>query len=818
LYGRFEKRFEERASLKGKDVKEELKDAASRTFLTDLVDDILEVLGLPFWPVAEEVFNVLLLRCGKFIGKGPQCISVPHKALMVDIVSASFLGLVKYSHRMHDKLLDAGLDLELTKQLEVQQEGFCATYGELSRRSTMISAPIKLAQDRPGAEDVVLEEAVRQVVLNYLASNFSRPSGVSHDAFVYRLLRWSSTGVQEEQEDASTEDAETQRFWGAQLDCALQKQLGCVKASAPVHQIAEQQVELFSMKLTLNGALFSKIPKRLRSFLHHLTHGNDGKGSDKAKVLRMVTTLVALQPDLLDKGFLRLVADDFLLAGDNANVRASAVELLSGVCLGKMRQSLDDSHSQDAFDALAARKADVSVKVRQAVATFLHEVASLARPQAPLLGEAYFPQLVGAHVYKYVDGNLLTGRVVGFDQALRLHKVEYGLPGMSSSQNECENISFDSLKTSLVLATDPDDASVGDPSRGFKVGRRFVAACSHLCALLMSEEESIFKFVLEALQELWFTGAELPPVNSCVEEIVAIFNSLRVQTGDHGRNAAWLGRLLGQLPEEASTRCQQYVDVLFCKISAIENISPVESSGAGRPSCFNDFDTRAKMLLPLLLTLKPFAKRMPQYAFPHIGKILPVLATMEVSASHLFVLRMLQDILSDVVCCHRDRAAAQGRLLKLELDQAKLQKLQTKGKNQALDAKLKDLEEKLARNAEPSLALELEASLLRCYQQGAFKLSDASRWQSFEDISRATQALCAIVSCNRTPSSVAYLLKVFSHFVTVMKNFIEAPSDERAAWIPRALCVAGNIVRHFDIDSVKVQKTKIQQSINVRCM
>jgi hypothetical protein len=769
--------------------------------------------------VAEEVFNVLLLRCGKFIGKGPQYISVPHKALMVDVVSASFVGLVKYSHRMHDKLQDAGLNLELIKQLEVQQEGFCATYGEFSRRST-ISAPIKLAQDRPGAEDAVLEEGVRQVVLNYLASrdNFSRQSGVSHDAFVYLLLRWSSNGVQEEQEEASTVDAETQRFWGAQLDCTLQKQLCCVTASAPMHQIAEQQVELLSMKFTLNGALFSKIPKRLRSFLHHLMHDNDGKSSDKAKVLRMVTTLAALQPDLLDRGFLRLVADDFLLAGDNANVRASAVELLSGVCLGKMRQSLDDSHSQEAFDALAARKADVSVKVRQAVATFLHEVASLARPQAPLLGEACFPQLVGAHVYKYVDGNLLTGRVVGFDQASRSHKVEYGLPGMSSSQNECESISFDSLKTSLVLATDPDDASVGDPSRGFEVGRRFVAACSHLCALLMSEEESILKFVLAALQELWFTGAELPPINSCLEEIVAILNSLRVQTGDHGRNAAWLERLLSELPEEASTRCQQYVDVLFCKISAIENISQVESPGAGRPSCFNDFDTRAKMLLPLLLTLKPFAKRMPQYAFPHIGKILPVLATMEVSASHLNVLRMLQDILSDVVCCHRDRAAAQRRRLKLELEQAQSQKLQTKGKNQALDAKLKDLEEQLARNVEPSLALELEASLLRCYQQGAFKLSDASRWQSFEDISRATQALCAIVSCNRTPSSVAYLLKVFSHFVTVMKNFIEAPSDERAAWIPRALCVAGNIVRYFDIDSVKVQKSKILQSINVSCM
>ena len=804
--GRFEKRFGERASLKGKDVKDELKDAASRSFLMDLVDDVLAVLGLPCFPVAEEVLNILLLRCGDLVGRSSQRISVPHRALMVDIVSASFLGLVKYKHKIFDdKSHDAALGPELVKDLEVQQGRFCATFGEFSKGT--IAAPMKLARDEPGAEDLVQEECARQVLLNYLSSreSFARLSAVCHDAFVYLLLRWSEPGVQEDQAESSVEDAGAQQFWGAQLYCALQTQLDCVTSCVSAHQMAEQRVELLTKKLTLKSSLFCKIPQRLRIFLHHLMRDNDGRGSEKAKVLRMVASLAALQPDLLERGFLRRVAEDFLLAGD-ANVRAAAVELLSSVVLGKVRQSSDDSQSQETFDALTARKADVSVKVRHAVAACLQEVASLTRPQEPLLGEAHYAQLVGAHVYKHVDGMLLTGRVVGFDKSSRVHMVEYGSPdGASSSQGECEAVGFDCLKTSLVLTTDAEDASVGDPARGFQVGRRFVVACSNLCSLLLSEEESIRKFVHSALLELWFTGTELPPVNACLEEIIATVNSdaFRPQNGDHGPNTAWLERLLDQLPEEASGRCQQYVDVLFCKLSAVENISPVHSPGAGRPSCFNDFDTRAKMLLPLLLTLKPLARKVPQYAFPHLGKIMPVLATTEVSSSHLSVLRMLQDLLCSVACCHRDLADEEARRVVLELQQAKSQRLQAKGKNQALDAKIADLGQQLARCAEPSLPLALEAALVRSFQQGAFKLADAHRWQSFEDISRTTRALCAVVRCNRTPMSVAFLFKVFSQYVSVLRSFIEAPTDERAAWIPRALCVAGNIVRYFEFESVQ---------------
>ena len=37
-----------------------------------------------------------------------------------------------------------------------------------------------------------------------------------------------------------------------------------------------------------------------------------------------------------------------------------------------------------------------------------------------------------------------------------------------------------------------------------------------------------------------------------------------------------------------------------------------------------------------------------------------------------------------------------------------------------------------------------------------------------------------------------------------MQKFIELPTDERANWIPRALCVTGCIIRYFDLESITV--------------
>ena len=37
-----------------------------------------------------------------------------------------------------------------------------------------------------------------------------------------------------------------------------------------------------------------------------------------------------------------------------------------------------------------------------------------------------------------------------------------------------------------------------------------------------------------------------------------------------------------------------------------------------------------------------------------------------------------------------------------------------------------------------------------------------------------------------------------------MQKFIEFPTDERAGWIPRALCVTGCIIRYFDLESINV--------------
>lgn len=173
--GRFEKRFQERASLKGKDHKEELKDAEARSFLSDLVDDTLAVLGLPHFGVAEEVLGGLWSRFSSLAFRVPQCISAAHKAMMIDIIAATFFGLVKFTHRAHD--LDLKVDLypstsapgtqegssdHLLRLLEEQQQEFCSRFSEFSS-GVCIAAPIKMARSQQGAEGTVFQERARQV-------------------------------------------------------------------------------------------------------------------------------------------------------------------------------------------------------------------------------------------------------------------------------------------------------------------------------------------------------------------------------------------------------------------------------------------------------------------------------------------------------------------------------------------------------------------------------------------------------------------------------------------------------------------------------
>ena len=122
------------------------------------------------------------------------------------------------------------------------------------------------------------------------------------------------------------------------------------------------------------------------------------------------------------------------------------------------------------------------------------------------------------------------------------------------------------------MDTDAEDASVGDAERGFVLDHRFVQACTHLCSLLMSEndEESVSNAVRQGLQDLWFTGQDLPPVNTCIKEIVATLSSDTSKSG-----GAWLEVLLSNLPRAAQSRARQYVELLVVKISAVENISPI---------------------------------------------------------------------------------------------------------------------------------------------------------------------------------------------------------------------------------------------------
>lgn len=109
------------------------------------------------------------------------------------------------------------------------------------------------------------------------------------------------------------------------------------------------------------------------------------------------------------------------------------------------------------------------------MATFLQEVALMCRPKAPLLTEAQYPRLVGAHVNKHVGTVVHVGRVTGFDSKSCSFELEYRLPGsMSLSQNEIEEVSFDVLKNVLVLM--PGNAFCAQKS-GAR-GRYRMSACA----------------------------------------------------------------------------------------------------------------------------------------------------------------------------------------------------------------------------------------------------------------------------------------------------------------------------------------------------
>ena len=340
------------------------------------------------------------------------------------------------------------------------------------------------------------------------------------------------------------------------------------------------------------------MPNRLETFLFYLL--NDSKGAAKAKVLRVVKDIALLDPTIVPARIVRHVRNE-LLMDTNANVRCSVVELLSQLVLVEMKHSPDATDTQYTFEALISRKLDISVKVRQAILVFLQEVTVLSRPKAPLLPFERYSSLVGAYINKHSEeGDFLSGRVMDFDPASATFKVEYGIPdSTSSSQNEYEDVTFDVLKNLLVLETHADDPSMGDAAHGFMPDQRFVAACSQLGTLVKSEEESVSRLARSALEDLWFTNSHLPAANTCLEEIVATVNS--------EMQIAWFENLLGQLPAKADTRAKEYVNLPFGKVSAIENISPIISPGCGRPSAFNDFDTRARLLLPVLQAIKLFA-------------------------------------------------------------------------------------------------------------------------------------------------------------------------------------------------------------------
>ena len=101
---------------------------------------------------------------------------------------------------------------------------------------------------------------------------------------------------------------------------------------------------------------------------------------------------------------------------------------------------------------------------------------------------------------------------------------------------------------------------------------------------------------------------------------------------------------------------------------------------------------------------------------------------MDLSKSHLSVLKALQDILCDVIGCRANQDIEIPRW-KFELQQAELERQQKPGKNKAIDSKISKLEKQLEVSAQVMLPETLESELMRSFTHGPMKLSDVNRWQ-----------------------------------------------------------------------------------------
>lgn len=169
-----------RASLKGKENKEEVKDVESRGFLMNLVEDTLAVLGLPHWGVAESLLDVVATHFSNlafpnmndpqgFPKANVQAVSATHKSMLIDVVLLAYTGCFKYIQRAQDLALEVDLyslaslpSNSFLLLLEEQQQEFCNKVAEFSS-DVSIAAPIRLARSQEGAKGTVFHERARQV-------------------------------------------------------------------------------------------------------------------------------------------------------------------------------------------------------------------------------------------------------------------------------------------------------------------------------------------------------------------------------------------------------------------------------------------------------------------------------------------------------------------------------------------------------------------------------------------------------------------------------------------------------------------------------
>lgn len=264
----FEIRFTSKSQRKG-----QVKDPEVRVFLTNFTEDVIFVLNLPSFPVAELILFQLAERL-EYLAKDATKLGLcdTHRSTVTEVLCMLLARLAKHKSiaardlTLGDDFLlleimhagEIGSEAEAVKKsgdieraLEDQQQQHCKYYAGTST-NVAFQSPIKRAQNSCDREELLTAQ-LQQSVLNSLSRQLDfEPGSMSHSAHLFHSAMWSSSS-----EIADADSSPNGDFWWSQGTAVF---LGRVKEA--VHVLELQRADAGSFWLSLKRPLLSNLRAR----------------------------------------------------------------------------------------------------------------------------------------------------------------------------------------------------------------------------------------------------------------------------------------------------------------------------------------------------------------------------------------------------------------------------------------------------------------------------------------------------------------------------------------------------------------------------